>query len=527
MPYKVFLVEDEVITREGIRGNVNWRANGFEFCGEAADGEMALPLLQTTRPDVLITDIRMPFMDGLQLCKIIRERMPFIKIIILSGHDEFEYAQKAIELGVAEYLLKPVTVQNIQHSLQKIAAQLDKERKEQKDLEKLQKQVEENQDALRERLLLKLVVGAISSSDAIEEGHRLGLDLIARSYLVVILKIELDDRSEQFDYDEVRQIQETVFSRVRNNPDIFFLKKDWEELVLVMKGSTPEYLEEERDMILSLIQKDILQAKYRLIVGTGSPQNRIVDIYHSFVEALAYIQSTAQTAIPGTTPSLERAELLKIDRTAVENYLRSGVKEDFGDFFDEYIHPLGHTALHSDLIKNYIVVDVIIATARLVKEWGGDIDQVIPGLNSIETILSSIQDMEDLREQTGQILMGALAFRDIQTHPHHMRWVQQAKSYIEQHFMEADLSLNDIATLINLSPSHVSTIFAQETGQTFKDYLTEIRIQKAKELLRITDLRSSEISEQVGYNDPHYFSFVFKKNTGFSPSEFRMQAHSS
>ena len=108
MPYKVFFVEDEIVTREGIRENVDWKANGFEFCGEASDGEIALPLLQTTRPDVLITDIRMPFMDGLQLCKIIRERMPSIKIIILSGHDEFEYAQKAIELGVTEYLLKPV-----------------------------------------------------------------------------------------------------------------------------------------------------------------------------------------------------------------------------------------------------------------------------------------------------------------------------------------------------------------------------------------------------------------------------------
>ena len=102
MPYKVFLVEDEVVTREGIRDNVDWKANGFEFFGEATDGEMALPLIQTIKPDVLITDIKMPFMDGLQLCKIIRERMPWIKIIILSGHDEFEYAQEAIKLGVKD-----------------------------------------------------------------------------------------------------------------------------------------------------------------------------------------------------------------------------------------------------------------------------------------------------------------------------------------------------------------------------------------------------------------------------------------
>lgn len=129
MPYKVFFVEDEIVTREGIRDNVDWKANGFEFSGEATDGEMALPLLQTIQPDVLITDIKMPFMDGLQLSKIIRERMPWVKIVILSGHDEFEYAQQAIELGVTEYLLKPVTIQNLHHALQKIAAQLDREKK--------------------------------------------------------------------------------------------------------------------------------------------------------------------------------------------------------------------------------------------------------------------------------------------------------------------------------------------------------------------------------------------------------------
>jgi two-component system response regulator YesN len=199
MPYKVFFVEDEIITREGIRDNVDWQAGGFEFCGEAADGEMALPLLRMAQPDVLITDIKMPFMDGLQLSKIVRERMPWVKIIILSGHDEFEYAQEAIKLGVTDYLLKPVTVQKLQNILQKLTLQLDQERKEKENLKKLQEQVEENQAILRERLLFKLVVSAISPTEAIEKGQILGIDLIARCYLIVILKIELDDRTENYD----------------------------------------------------------------------------------------------------------------------------------------------------------------------------------------------------------------------------------------------------------------------------------------------------------------------------------------
>ncbi|MCX6915775.1 MAG: response regulator, partial [Verrucomicrobia bacterium] len=184
MLYKVFFVEDEIVTREGIRDHVDWRGHGFEFCGEASDGELALPLLQTIKPDVLITDIRMPFMDGLQLSQIVRDRLPATKIIILSGHDEFEYAQKAIKLGVSEYLLKPVSVQDLHNVLQKVASELEQERGEQQALQKLRDQVEENRAALKERFLLRLVTGTASSAEAIEKSQLLGIDLVARCYLV-------------------------------------------------------------------------------------------------------------------------------------------------------------------------------------------------------------------------------------------------------------------------------------------------------------------------------------------------------
>ncbi len=523
VPYKVFFVEDEAITREGIRDNVDWQANGFEFCGEATDGEMALPLLRATQPDVLITDIKMPFMDGLQLSKIMRERMPWVKIIILSGHDEFEYAQQAIKLGVTDYLLKPITVQNLQNVLQKLTMQLDEERKERENLRKLQEQAEENRAALRERFLFKLIVGAVSPTEAVENGQTLGLNLIARHYLVVILKIEPDDPTGEYEYDEYQQIQNIIVGLIEKDPDIFVLKRDWGDLVLIFKGSTLEYLEEGRDFLLNEIKQEVGRTRYRLIVGMGTTKNRVADICQSFIEALTHIQNSPSDKESSLNQSLERMELLKVDKTAVENFLHSGRREEFDEFFEAYLLPLSGAALKSNLIKNYIFVDVVLAIAKLVDDLGGEVDKVIPELNSIEIIMSNIKTLEQLRDQVYKIVTTALAYRDVQPKGQYKDLIRQSKEYIEHHYTDPELSLNNVAAQANLSASHFSFVFSQEVGQTFKEYLTETRIHKAKELLRMTALKSADIGYQVGYNDPHYFSSVFKKHTGLSPTEFRSQ----
>jgi two-component system, response regulator YesN len=521
MAYKVFLVEDEIVTREGIRDNVDWKSSGFEYCGEASDGETALLLIRAVKPDILITDIKMPFMDGLQLGKLVREHMPWIKIIVLSGHDEFEYAQEAIKIGVTEYLLKPITVLEMQKVLSRLASQLDEERKEQENLKQLQEQLNESRLMLRERLLLNIVSGTVSSSEAIEKGQALGLDLVARCYLVVILQFELNDRSEQFNYDEYQKIQKTVSGLVGNNPDIFLLKKDWKELVLLIKGNIPQYLEEEKNYRLDSIKQELNKTRYQLTIGVGSLKDRIADIYQSFIEAYVSIQNTTDREEDASNRLVVKAELLKVNKSAVETYLNCGVVDDFEEFFSTYIQPLGETALNSYLIKNYLFMDVVLATAKLVNDLGGNIDLEIPGLNSIEATLANIKTIDQLKNEMYKLLASSMAFRDSQTSGQHTKVIRQAKDYIDQHYMEPDLSLFTIASLVNLSSSHFSMVFSQETCQTFKEYLTTTRIQKARELLRTSSLSSNDISYQVGFNDPHYFSYVFKKTTGLSPTEFR------
>ena len=522
MAYKVFFVEDEIVTREGIRDKVDWLRHGFEFCGEAPDGEMALPLLQTIQPDVLITDIKMPFMDGLELARIVRERLPATKIVILSGHDEFEYAQAAITLGVTDYLLKPVTVQDLHGVLQKLAALLDQERQAQENLKRLRTQVEEGRGSAREHLLLDLIVGAVSSADAIKEAQALDLDLIAGAYVVVVIKIALCDRAAQFDYREYERVRQAISSLSERRTDVFVINKDLEEMVLIMTGSTPDDVLSQCDALLALIQQRMAATNCTLTIGRGAPKKRLTEICPSFMEALIDAQATNKHGNGSSGNSVGKAELLKVNKSAVDNYLKCGVKEDFDDFFDTFIRPLGESALKSSIVKNYIVMDVVLTTAKFLNELGGNIDRVIPDLSFIEDLVT----IEQIRHQVQAILVNALIFRDGQTTSQYAGMIQQARDYIDNHYADSNISLTEVASQAHLSPSHFSTVFSQETGHTFKDYLTEIRIRTAKELLRTTALRSFEIADQIGYSDPHYFSYVFRKHTGLSPKEFRLQAQS-
>jgi two-component system response regulator YesN len=428
-------------------------------------------------------------------------------------------------LGVTEYLLKPISSRDLLNALKRIKVLIDQERKERETYTELQNRDRGNVVLLREKFLLRLVMGGISSAEAVEQSKQFGLNIIAQYYLVLLLKIGLLNDSDPFDYYEYQRVEKVVSDQTGGNPDVLYIKKDIEELVLLLIGNDPKQLQQDGTALGKLIKREVEKEKVcNLTIGMGTPQERLGDIHHSFVKALVNVNSTdSPSRTVESNRMSEHVDLLQLDSSALENYLKFGSIQDYDAFHSTYLQPVSQASLQSDLIKNYLLVDIVLTITQFIDNLGGKADQIIPEINNIESLLDKLTDDIQMQGLLRKLIISALIFRDNKVNHERSKLIQKAKSFIDNNFNDPKLKMNQVAEKFNISSGHFSTVFSQEIGETFRDYLTNLRINRAKELLRSTNLKSSEIASQVGYNDPHYFSTVFKRNTGLPPQQFRTQ----
>jgi two-component system response regulator YesN len=231
---------------------------------------------------------------------------------------------------------------------------------------------------------------------------------------------------------------------------------------------------------------------------------------------------------PGTKPPLLgngyiQFELLRLDHASIEKYLKYGVQAELDNFIEAYLAPITDSSLCTAPILSYILIDLVVTAARFIHDLGGDLERVVPEYWQLDSLLPDLNNPVLLRKHARSILLRAMDYRDQRASSHYGSAIRMAREYIDGHYGNPDLSLNSVASLAKLYPSHFSILFSREVGASFIEYLTRLRINRAMELLRTTALKSVEISIQVGYNDPRYFSAVFKKVTGFSPRGFRDQ----
>ena len=533
---KVFLVEDEVVMRNGIKNNIPWEQEGFEFAGEASDGELAYPLIKKEKPDILITDIRMPFMDGLELSRLVKKELPQIKIIILSGYNEFDYAKTAISIGVTDYLLKPISSAKLLEAVKKVGDMIEKEQDNVRLMERYEKEMEENILQEKHKLWGALASNRLSTIELLEKGQRLGMDFTASAYMVFLFKL-MQEGDATGCSDELNRASEKVNSLSGTWKKVLSFDRSPEGWAFLIKGeSEAEVLENFAETKKELLNLVAVYPKVEYFGGLGSIVQRIGDIQNSYKEAARAFSSrffldANQIADSAEMVSLHNEEDGKIDvskmlskkreHELVEKFFKNGTVEEVDSFLDELFQSIGEQNCKSLLYRQYVVMDLFFCATDFLGNLEISTEELPEECRDINQIVEKAGNAQSLRHQIGILFSETMILRDGHSKKKYSKLLEDAKAFIDENYRHDDMSLNMVAAQVNISPSYFSTIFSSEMGQTFVEYLTHVRLEKAKELLMCSNMRTAEIGYEVGYKDSHYFSYIFKKVVGCSPKEYR------
>ncbi len=532
--FKVFLVEDEIVVREGIRKNIPWEQYGFVYTGDASDGELALPMIRQVQPDLLITDIKMPFMDGLALIELVRKELPRTKIVIVSGYDDFSYAQQAIRMGVEQYLLKPVVKGKMVEILIALQKKMEAEKQRQEYLARFQREVQEYETFSRRRFFEQIVTGGLSVLEISETAKTMGINVNAQFYNIVLFSLNSAgyDRSAPESYTvELAAIQDKIMQSIVSHPELILFRWDITTYAVLVKGGQDDIEQLTGDCIEDIRSCCAMAGRdANWHIAHGTPVSRLGAIPVCFTEAsrvLSYRFLCPEEHIlskerirdfrkkDGSETDLGKKE---IDQECIRNFLSNGAREEIDRFTDQLLQSAGEEAVSLSLFCKYLTMTIYFAAVKYLDSIGCRTDsfwsqELRPNDN--------LSTPEEAQQYARKIMGQAIELRDRESKKQQRDMLTQAIGFIGEHYQEESISLDRVARKVNVSPNYFSAIFSQEVGQTFIEYLTSKRIDEAKRLLRLTDKRSSEIAFAVGYKDPHYFSFAFKKISGCTPSEYR------
>lgn len=540
---KIFLAEDEVVVRETIKRMIPWEELGFELVGEAADGEMALPLLIRQQPDLLITDIKMPFMDGLTLARLAKKEIPGLKVVILSGYDDFNYAKQAIGIGVEDYLLKPITKNALIERLSEIRSRYEHEKTQKEYYEKFQREMQAYEKNSSRDFFEALVDGSMDMMEVYKRAEKLGLDIVAEAYNVLIFTMNCDEdfsgqRDEYSSWEaESLELLENFFA---GHSSAMLFRSNIFSYGVLLKGQRETIEENTRacvDEIRKILSRQDGRREWFLAVGQSVERlSQIQKSYHTasrafsqrylYDENILYYDEMETMEHPGGQAETEdNAYLQKVDVNALnpailQKFLSNGLQEETENFVKDYFYAIGQEPMESLVFRNYVILNVRFSVISFIKGLGCDTNEM-ESADTEEVLAESGKNMESAIAYAKKMISQAIEIRDQNSGNKNRSILKTAVDFIDSHYMEEDISLNTVANVANVSSNHFCALFSQNMGQTFIEYLTTLRMNKAKELLRCTGMSSSEIAGEIGYKDAHYFSYLFKKTQGMTPSDYR------
>ena len=532
--YKILLVDDEILVRDAIRENIDWGKLDCELIGDCENGKQAVEFVKTHEVDIVLTDILMPYMDGMELSHFLHDNYPDILIVIFSGFGEFEYAKKAIQYNVSEYMLKPVTAMELTKVIGNMKEKLDSRKKEQRKMESLtqvSQDYHKNANVIRSKALDCLVKCTRDVQVSLDELERMGITFQAASYRVAVFDIDTYSDMYQMDMDKQQESALMAFVLFNVGDEIVVQEKAgvvYQEgnnrVCIIFAGNRTKEFSESIHRICHEIQKKVKEViGLETSIGIGSWVRSPYELIYSYrlaAKAIDYRYLLGGNLLfdmeeKKTDNSIFLINDLEILTESIKSGDRRLMEKTLGQI---------ETEIKSALVeKSYACIylqQVIRAIGNTCQSLSEEPEKIIA---QREALLKAVTEQRMFSQAAALVEKYAQEVFDALQELNSSNGQRQgmlAMDYIQKNYMDPCLSLNSICSYLNISTSYFSTIFKEMTGETFIEVLTRVRMEKAKELLENTTMKNYEIAEKVGFSDPHYFGISFKKITGKTPTEY-------
>ena len=524
--YKVILVDDEEDVARAILKKLDWEAMGFDTPRYAHNGLEALELSEESRPDIVMTDIQMPYMDGMELSRNLRKLYPNIRIIIFSGYDEFEYAKEAIRLEAEEYILKPIDADELKGVFSRVHEALDRDIDEKLNVAKLENYYMDSLPLLQEDFFASLVEGRITEERIGRLLSDYRIDLHGPYYLTAIVHISASSVPEGmnpvFLAVSVRKLLEERMDRQWGCQ--FFSYMGSTVMIAQLPGrKDASVFTDECDRLCRLAESI---CKAHITIGIGSLTDNlsgIQDSYQSGRDAVSY------RVLYGHTRAINISEISPVEKeetleetdslTDIFKKIKMSDRQTLDEAARRYIDSsVGRQASIQDF--RFFVMELVSELYKFVKNNQLDVNEVF---DMNDDVYGKVQQMNqsELSDWFAATCITMHGLMDAKRSGNTMSFVSKAKDYVADHYGDQDLSIDFICSYLGVSSAYFSTVFKKETGKTFVGYLTDYRMEKAEKMLVETDEKTYIIAREVGYSDPNYFSYVFKKQFGVSPSRYK------
>ncbi|WP_165908102.1 response regulator [Hydrogenispora ethanolica] len=530
---RLLIIDDDEVICNGLHQGIPWEENGIAVVGVAYDGEMALEFIKERTPDIVLVDINLPFLDGLELSGIIRRDYPGIKVILITAHEEFEFAKKAVQLHVYDYITKPLDNQKVLEAVRGARENLARERE-------AQRKLGEGLPLIKEKYLGDLLKRNIAPEQAAEMGKSMGL--VADSYYgVSILNFkncrlpvaarQVSEISSLIVDDELgkREIFATVQGLLDAGHAILVQRGEAELVMIYRDFAAPEacarYMENRTELIRSRLAT---VEEYFFTISLGRVYQGVERIASSYEEAklaAAYGWRFENRSILrfGEIDTSRPAMNLNFDeeQLAIINGLKMGQADEVFLKSEQLFSLLKNTKGLDFSHVRMIAVELVVLACKAGIGNGGDQSKLASLSNDIIPQVIGMDNIAEVAKWVRGKLAEVMSISAQNRMSDAEKMIKRAVVYIDENFANSQLTLDEVAKFVHLSPAYFSMLFRQIQRVNFSDYLETLRIQKAAELFAHSQLRIYEVAERVGYNSPQYFSICFKKITGCTPSEFK------